>query len=59
MNEEPARPISGFFACGPKVAREITAALRQKEIDKIARPLIESAVGVNTTPSGGKEQHEP
>lgn len=47
MNEEPDyRPTSGFFACGPKVAREIEAALRQKEIDRVARPLIESAAGV-------------
>jgi hypothetical protein len=56
MNEEAARPTSGFFACGPKVAREIEAALRQKEIDRVSRKLIESAAGVDTTPSGGKER---
>jgi hypothetical protein len=44
MNDE--RPTTGFFACGAKVAREIEAALRLKEIDKVARPLIESAAGV-------------
>jgi hypothetical protein len=55
MTNEEHRPTEGFFACGPKVAREIEAALRRREIDQITRPLIESAVGVDTTPGGGKE----
>jgi hypothetical protein len=54
MNEEETRPTEGYLKCSPEVSREIEAALRLKEIDKIVRPLIESA----TPSNGGQETHE-
>jgi hypothetical protein len=49
---EEARPTEGFFRCSEEEAREIFEAL---EIDRVAKKLIRSAAGVDTTPDGGKE----
>jgi hypothetical protein len=46
MSKQETRPTEGYFACGTRVAAEIMAALRQKEVDEVAKPLIESAAGV-------------
>jgi hypothetical protein len=55
MNEEETRPTEGFLKCSPEVWAKI---LEELEIHRVAKKLIRSAAGVDTTPSGGRVDHE-
>jgi hypothetical protein len=53
MNEQETRPTEGYFKCSSEVWAKI---LEELEIHRVAKKLIRSASGVDTTPDGGKER---